>query len=501
MRYFLTLAAFSFLFLISAHAQQARKIRLVQADLMEYNKALGEDVQRILGNAIFEHEGAFLYCDSAHLYNATNSMKAYSRVRIKSSDTLNLYGDSIYYNGETRIAEVFDHVKLVDNQTTLTTDKLIFDRTTGIAFYLTSGHIVNGRNTLDSKLGFYHTNSKDFFFKKDVVLVNPDYVMNCDTLQYNTQSKISWFKGPTTIKGKETDIYAENGWYNTLTDISEFNENARIKNGDQVLTGDSMYYERKNGYGQAFRNIMMIDTVQNIIVTGQYARYDKALGYTMITQRPEAWFLDKQDTLFMHSDTMRATFDSAQKTKEVFAYYHVKFYRDDIQGLADSIVYKTADSTMRMLGMPVLWTDENQLTADSIYITTANKEVRNMFLYNAAFIISKDTLGSGYNQIKGRNMTGYFLKNDLTAIRVQGNSETIYWVREEDGTLTGINKGYSSNMAIRLRERKMKQIVYIEKPNAVLYPEGDLKPDELLLKNFKWLGDRRPLKREDIFIW
>ncbi|HPG32690.1 MAG TPA: LptA/OstA family protein, partial [Lentimicrobium sp.] len=215
----------------------------------------------------------------------------------------------------------------------------------------------------------------------------------------------------------------------------------------------------------------------------------------------EAWFLDKQDTLFMHSDTMRATFDSAQKTKEVFAYYHVKFYRDDIQGLADSIVYKTADSTMRMLGMPVLWTDENQLTADSIYITTANKEVRNMFLYNAAFIISKDTLGSGYNQIKGRNMTGYFLKNDLTAIRVQGNSETIYWVREEDGTLTGINKGYSSNMAIRLRERKMKQIVYIEKPNAVLYPEGDLKPDELLLKNFKWLGDRRPLKREDIFIW
>lgn len=146
---------------------------------------------------------------------------------------------------------------------------------------------------------------------------------------------------------------------------------------------------------------MMIDTVQNIIVTGQYARYDKALGYTMITQRPEAWFLDKQDTLFMHSDTMRATFDSAQKTKEVFAYYHVKFYRDDIQGLADSIVYKTADSTMRMLGMPVLWTDENQLTADFIYITTANKEVRNMFLYNAALSSQKIHWARVITRLKG----------------------------------------------------------------------------------------------------
>lgn len=501
MRIFLLNLFTVFLLVSGADAQQPKKIKLVQADVMVYDKALGADVQRILGNAIFEHEGAFLYCDSAHLNNASNSMKAYSRVHIKSSDTLNLYGDSIYYNGETRIAEVFDHVKLIDKQTTLTTNKLIFDRMTGIAYYLTGGHIVNEQNTLDSKRGYYHTNSKDFFFREKVVLVNPDYVMNCDTLQYNTRSRISWFKGPTTIKGEDTDIYAENGWYNTVTDISEFNENARIKNGDQVLTGDSMYYERSNGYGQAFRNIQVIDTVQNLIVSGQYALYQKALGYTMITQRPEAWLIDDKDTLFMHSDTMRATFDSAQKTKEVFAYYHVKFYRTDIQGMADSLIYASIDSTMRMHGTPALWTGDNQLTADSIYITTANKEVKYMFLYNAAFIISKDTLGAGFNQIKGRNITGYFLKNDLTSMKVEGNSETIYWVREDDGSLTGINKAYSSNMSIRLRERKMKQIVYIEKPTAVLYPEKDLGEADRLLKNFKWLGDRRPMKRQDIFTW
>lgn len=489
------------LFAGGASAQQARKIRLIQADVMSYDKRLGEDVQRILGNAVFEHEGALLYCDSAHLNNATNSMKAYSRVHIKSSDTLNLYGDSIYYSGETKIAEVFDHVKLIDKQTILTTDKMIFDRNTGIASYLTGGHIVNGENTLDSKKGYYHTNTKDFFFREKVVLVNPDYIMRGDSLQYNTQSKISWFTGPTTIKGDETDIYAENGWYNTITDISEFNENARVKNGDQVLTGDSLYYERTNGYGQAFRNIQVIDTVQDMIVTGQYALYQKALGYTMITQNPEAMFLEKSDTLFLHSDTIWATFDSTEETKEVYAYYHVKYYRQDIQGLTDSLVYTFSDSTMRMMGSPVLWTDQNQLTADSIHITTANEQIRNLFLYNAAFIVSRDTLGEGYNQIKGRNMTGYFTDNELTSIKVVGNSETIYWVREDDGTLTGINKAFSSDMSIRLKDKKMQQIVYIKKPEAVLHPEGELGEADLLLKNFQWLGDRRPMKRADIFIW
>ncbi len=489
---------FTFITLVSL-SQERKKIRLIQAEEAVYDRTLGEDVQRIIGNAVFEHEGAYMYCDSAHLNNANNSMKAYSRVHIKSSDTLHLYGDSIYYNGETKVAEVFDNVKLIDNKTVLTTDKMIFDRNTGIASYTTGGHIVNEGNTLDSKRGYYHTNSKDFFFRIDVVLVNPDYTMNCDTLEYNTQTKISKFKGPTYIKGEETDIYAENGWYNTETDISEFNENARVRNGDQVLTGDSLYYERKNGYGQAFRNIRVIDTVQNMIIYGQYAVYNKSLGYTMITLKPEAHMVDDNDTLFMHSDTMRATFDSAQNSKEIFAYYHMKFFRSNLQGMADSLVYTFKDSTLRLHKEPVLWTEGNQLTADSIFVITGKKEIKKLFLYSSAFLVSKDT--TGYNQIKGRNMTGFFKDNELVQLTVTGNSETIYWVREEDGTLTGINKAFSSNMNILLREKKINKITYLEKPTAVLHPETDLSPADLLLKDFRWYGERRPLNRYDIFKW
>lgn len=486
---------------VSLLGQQSRKIKLIQADVMSYNKALGEDVQRIIGNAIFEHDGAYLYCDSAHLNNKNNSMKAYSRVHIKMSDTLNLYGDSLYYSGETKIAEVFDNVKLVDNKTILTTNKLVYDRNTGIAFYLTNGHIVNEENTLDSKKGYYHTNTKDFFFRDDVVLVNPDYDINSDTLQYNTRSKISWFKGPTTIKGEETNIYAENGWYNTATDIAEFEENAWVQNGDQTLTGDSLYYERTNGFGEAFRNVVVTDTVQKIIINGQYALYDKAQGYTLVTLKPEALFMDNKDTLFMHADTLWATFDSEQKTKEVFAYYHTKFFRTDLQGLCDSLIYAFSDSTLRMLGDPVLWTEGNQMTADTIHVLIGEESVEELLLLNKAFVVSEDTLGTGYNQIKGRDMIGFFIENELNHIDVYGNAETLYYFREEDGTLTGINKATSSNMSIRFREKEIKQIAYFEKTVAVLHPEGELHDQELILKDFKWLSDRRPMKREDIFVW
>lgn len=482
-----------------AFSQARKKIKLIQADEAVYDKTLGEDVQRIIGNAIFEHEGAFLYCDSAHLNNKSNSVKAFSRVHIKSSDTLNLFGDSINYNGESKIAEVFDHVKLIDNKTTLTTDKLLFDRNTGIASYSTGGHIVNETNTLDSRRGYYHTNSKDFFFREHVVLVNPDYVMNCDTLEYNTQNKISKFKGPTTIKGEDTDIYAENGWYNTDTDIAEFNKNSRVKNGDQVLTGDSLYYERTNGFGEAFNNIRVIDTVQDVIVYGNYALYEKALGYTMITKNAVAHLIEDNDTLFVHSDTMKVTFDSAQNTKEIYAYYKMKFFRSNLQGMADSLIYSFSDSTLRMHKNPVLWTENNQLTADSIYVLTGKKNVKKMFLYNSAFLISKDT--TGYNQIKGRDMVGSFVDNDLVSIKVTGNAETLYWVREEDGTLTGINKATSSNLRIGLKQKKIKQITYLEKPTATLYPEKDLPPADMLLQDFAWYGDERPKDKNDIFNW
>ena len=488
-------------FVTFSQEQQKTKIQY-SGNTWEFNKDIYQDGPRILGNVVMNHDSAFLYCDSAYVNEAANKVIAYGNVRIKLSDTLNLYSDSLRYDGNTKIANAYSNVKLIDNQTTLTTDTLIYNRYTQIAQYDYWGKIVNDKNILVSLHGYYYTDKKEFFFKDKVIMINPDYNMYSDTLMYNTVTETAFFYGPSHIisKDKQDSIYCENGWYNTRLDVARFRNRARIYHEATYLTGDSMYYERKNGFGQVFRKALMIDTIQNIILMGNYGEMQRKKGFAFMTDSAVSVLVDKQDSLFMHADTVRATFDTAQNIKTVFCFYKVKFFRHDLQGMCDSLTYFSRDSSMTMYRQPVIWSDSNQLSADSIRLTMRNGVADSLKLYGSAFIISKDDTGS-FNQIKGRNVLAKFRNNQLYKIRVIGNAQTIYFAREEDKSLIGINMAVSSEMLIFLENNQLKSITYIDNPEAHLLPEKSVPQNERKLKNFKWEEKHRPLKKTDIFVW
>lgn len=484
-----------------SYSQETTKILLEKADKWEYNKAIAPDIQRIIGNVVLSHDSTVLYCDSAYLNENKNNVLAYGNVHIRVSDTLNIYGDSLKYEGDTKIAHIKSNVKLIDRQTVLTTDTLVYSRKTRIAQYDYWGKIVNDKNILVSKHGYYYTDTKEFFYKEKVILINPEYLMHSDSLMYNTVTEVAYFFGPSNIKGKEDSIYCENGWYNTRLNVARFRKNGKIFHGDQYLTGDSMYYERYTGYGQVFRNAVLVDTAKNIILEGQYGEVRRKQGFAFMTGRAVAIMIDKKDSLFMHSDTIWSTFDTGQNLNNVLAYYKVKFYRKDLQGLCDSMVYHGSDSTMTMYHDPVLWAEKNQLTADSIILAIRNGRADSMVLYYSAFIISRDDTDK-FNQVKGRVMVGYFnSKNEIYKIRVLGNAETIYFVREEDRNLIGINKAVASDMLIYLEKNELSTITYITEPVASLSPEKDVSVYDLKLKGFHLITGRRPASKEDIFTW
>jgi lipopolysaccharide export system protein LptA len=369
-----------------------------------------------------------------------------------------------------------------------------------IAQYDYWGKIVNGNNFLVSKHGYYYTDKKEFFFKHKVILINPKYTMHSDTLMYNTVTKIAYFYGPSDITSKKDSIYCENGWYDTERDIARFSERAIIFHKEQSLTGDSMYYERETGFGQVFINAILYDSVKDVILNGNYGEIHRDIGFAFMTDRAMATMIDKRDSLFIHSDTVKATFDSAQNINNVFFYYKAKFFRKDLQGMSDSMTYHGADSVITMYREPVIWSEKNQLTADSIKITIRNQQIDTLVMYSSAFIVSEDDTNK-YNQVKGRDMIGYIRNNELYKIRVTGNAETVYFVREEDRTLIGINKAIASDMLIFLQNKEVKTITYQEQPVATLYPEKDISPFDLKLKGFKWIIGKRPLTKEDIFTW
>ncbi len=488
----------SFAFATTLVAQQRTVIHIERALRQEYDKRLGEDIERLIGRVVLRQDSTWFYCDSAYMNERERNFEAFGHVHIKVSDTLHIYGDRLKYQGESREAELFDHVKLVDDTTVLETEYLIYYRLRQLAMYPDSGTITSGQNTLKSKKGFYHSQRKEFYFSKNVELQNPDYTIKTDTMMYNTRSEIAWFYSPTYIYTDESTIYSEWGWYNTRTDQSQLEKNNRISGEGQIVEAEWIRYNREIGYGEALRNVVISDTTNKLMIKGEIGRIWEDEGRSYVTQRALGISYDTNDSLFLHSDTLFLFFDNDRKAREMKAYYGTRFYRSDIQGVCDSLVYLMADSTMRMYNNPILWSGGNQLTADSIYIVILNQQLDSLIMYNSAFIVSNDTL-ENYNQVKGKNMTGYFVDNELVKIFVDGNAQTVYWVREDDGTLIGINLSQASTMAIKLEENNVKGIAYFSSPQEVMYPETDLPKEQALLKGFKWLNRLRPLDRDDVF--
>lgn len=501
-------------------AQKTTKIEILNANTLEYEEQDGSNVKKLIGDVRLKHDEALMFCDSAYIYSVNNTMDAYGHVRINQGDSLKLFGDSLKYNGNTKVAILRGNIRLINNDVTLTTNYLDYNRTDNVAYYYGGGTMINQKenNTLTSDEGYYYSNGEAFYFKRDVVLVNPDYKIEADTLNYNSASEIVNFLGPTTITSDENFIYTEKGWYNTNSNKSKFYENAYLYSEEKLIEGDTLYYDRALGFGEIICNGTITDTVGNIILKGDVAHLYELKDSAMITQEALMMQLFDDDTLFMHADTFKistqyvlrdsllnendTTGIKGDTIRNLFAYNHVKFFKKDMQGKADSMVYNFSDSTINFYYEPVIWSKENQITADFIYLVMSNGEIDKMYMNNKAFIISRvDSLTENYNQIKGKNMIGQFKDDELSKIDVMQNAETIYYPVDDDGKYIGVNKLSGSDMLIFLEDNEISTITFINLPEGELTPMKEINPKEIILKGFNWRITEQPQSMFDVFLW
>jgi lipopolysaccharide export system protein LptA len=480
-----------------AFSQEKTQVQF-SAATTEYDEHLVKDTRRLIGNVIFTHGGAKMYCDSAYFYSDRNSLDAFGNVFINQGDTVHLYSDFLYYDGNTRLAKVKHHVRLKRGETLLTTDSLDYDIGRAIGYYTDHADIVDKENHLESMKGYFYTRKDLLAFFDSVIIINPDYKIYSDTLKYNTISKIAYFFGPTDIISDSSNIYCERGWYNTQTDISQLNQHALVRNKNQTVKGDSLYYEKLTGYGRAVKNVEIIDADKNIILKGNHGIYYEQKSYARMTDRAEFLQISDKDTLFLHADTLLSELDTSG-FKLIKAFYGVRIFRKNMQGKCDSMAYSFADSVIRLYNQPVLWSEEQQLTADYMEIQTENQKAKTMFMRGAAFIVAmKDT--SKFDQIKGKNMTCHFRNNEMYRVDVNGNGQTIYYpLDDKNKGFIGVNKAECSDLVIYLADGKVSTIKFLKKPDATLYPIKMAPINEVTLKGFIWLDDIRPKNKTDIF--
>ena len=497
--YYSRILIFSFLLIANGLFAQKTIIQH-QEDRMLGRNINGQTINILIGNVILEQDSTIIYCDSAILDRENNTFDAYKNVHMVSNDSVELFGDKMFYDGNTKIGEVFNNVILIDNRATLYTNYLRYNRNTKTAYYNKRGKIIDNDNVLNSRFGYYYTDIDEFLFQDEVVVTTPDYVIEADTMRYNSETEIVYFLGPTTMTGEEDFMFARQGWSDTKQSITSLKEDALVIHLNHILQGDSIYYEKESGLGQVFENAVLIDTVKQVVIKGDFVEYFKEPGFAYATDSALAIIVDGPDSLYLHSDTLRLKFDTTNEAEELFAYKKVKFFRESLQGACDSLVYNVNDSIINMMQSPVLWSDDNQLTSESIQIFITDQSPDSMILDNNAMIISQETDTTQFNQIKGRNVIGHFQNNELVRIDVNGNSETIYYVRDDETQgLIGINKGLASDMIIQLKNRKIQSITYFSEPVMTLYTETSLTGADRQLEGFLWLKSKRPLNKDDIF--
>ena len=501
----------AFLFLFTGlHAQNPKKaqssvpdplsdtshIQIKNADFLEVIQYHHQNTYRLINNVILTQKNVTLYCDSALFFNTKNIVKAYGHVHFNQSDTVNAYGDSAIYDGNTKIANLYQHVKLTNRNMVLTTEFLTYDLNTRVASYFNGGELDNGETKLTSATGYYYAYSADAYFKKDVKLTHPKYNLEADTLQYNTDIDRAYFHGPTKIYNKEDTILCVSGYYDSKTGLAVFNKGVTLKDPPQFLEADSIYYNREAGLGKAYRNIIFQDTSQHIIQYSNYAIYDEIKNIILSTKQPVAAYIIKNDTLFIGADSIRSVQDSL-KHRTMYAWHHVKIYKSDMQGSCDSLIYADLDSTIRLYGAPIMWSDSTQFTADTMHLLIKNKQLSKIEMYSNGFIVNEDD-SLLYNQIKGRDIYGYFIDQELSKIQVIGNGESIYYGKDDKGGYLGVNKMICTDIDLWLKDRKFTKIAFKVNPDSHFYPMQNVNPKEYQLKDFQWRYDERPKSRYDL---
>ncbi len=491
----------SFLAIVQVCAQSGQRVRIKieRADFLRHDDKIGKNTQSLNGNVLLSHHKTYLHCDSAYMYNDSNVVVAYGNIHIIQNDSIHLYGNRLTYYGDQDLAKIRDNVRANKGETWLYTEFLDYNRALDKAYFYNGGRVVNGESELVSDDGLYYPNSNDVYFKNKVVGTSPKYTMHSDTAAYNTHTEIVSILGPTTILTSDSVVIeSERGWYNTQTDEAQLVSENNITSGVYNLTGDSILYKHGIGQGWAWGNMVLTETEQDFEIHGDYGFCDEKSGDALVTDKALALQIYQGDTLFVHADTFRVV-PIADTTRLVKAYYNTKFYRVDMQGRCDSLVFDFRDSIATMYIFPILWAQGNQMTANEIKLYTANKALYKTDLIEAAFVVSPEESDSAsYNQVKGKLMTGHIRNNDLYLIDVDGNGQTLYYPKDGDAVI-GINRAECSNMSIWLKERKIKNITMRVAPTGNMNPPVLVGETDKKLAGFRWFEDYRPKSKEDIF--
>lgn len=497
--------------------QHADRFNNMKKDTLELFSAAGK---------VFATQGTTkFYCDSMVQDHKHNTLEAFGHVHINDNDSVNTYSDYMKYIAVDKQAYLKKNVKLTDGKGVLTTNDLSYNLNTKLGIYLNGGRLVNDSSVLNSTEAYYHGDTRDVTFKKKVKLVNPQYTIVTDTLLYNTYTKVATFTVPTVITSDKQQIHTKDGYYDMLNKKSYFGKRSELVDDSTSLIADEVMND-SSGYSEAQGNVFIRDLKQGYTLLANNVKSNKKDGSFLATQKPILILKQDADSIFVAADTfysarlselrkertvpvildtnavkkMLAQKPDSSRDRFIEAYYHVRIYSDSLQAVGDSMFYSAEDSAFRLFKNPVIWSQESQVTGDTIYLFTENRKPKRMYVFENGLLLNKvSDNASYYNQVRGRTINGYFKDGSIDYLRAKGNAENIYYALDEGNKYIGVNKSSANAIDMFFEEKKPKKVKWISDVHGNMSPMGQVNHEDIKLKGFKWLDNIRPKSEYDLF--
>lgn len=503
-------------------------LEILNADRQGYKKIDSiTELQFLVGHVQLKQENTFFYCDSAVYNKRLRIIEAFGNVHINDNDSVHTYAQYLLYHADTKIANLRKKVKLTDGKSSLFSEELQYDINQKIGEYHVGGRVENGTSKLTSKEAVYYADMKDVYFKKDVVLTDPKYTLKSDSLLYNTNTEIATFIAQTYIEDSaKRKIKTREGYYDLKNKKAFFSSRTTIEDGAVKIVANTIETIDSTGYSKLSGNAVYTDSAQGISVLANQIISNRKDGSFLATQHPLMILKQEEDSIYITADTLFSgrlsrlypTKDSLSlrdtikgtmvvdtrntdndSTDRFFqAYRHVRIFSDSLQAVSDSLFYSGKDSIFQLFQQPILWSNNNQVTGDTIYLYTRNKKADRMYVFENGLLISK-ARENMYNQIRGNRINAYFLDGVIDHMRAKGNAESIYYIEDDDKLLIGVNKATGDIIDMRFAAKELNRVVFINEVKGIMYPVAQFPEAEKLLRNFQWHEDKRPKTKFELF--
>jgi len=508
------------------------------ADRLRYlRKDSVTELQMLAGKVFLQQNNTKFYCDSAVINQRTGVVEAFGNVHINDADSIHTYSQYLIYYSDTKKAYLTKDVKLTDGKGVLTTNELEYDTDTKIGIYTNGGKVVSDKTVLTSEQATYYGDLKDVYFKNKVRMRDPETEVDTDSLLYNTDTRKVTFITETIIRadsGRRT-ITTSEGWYDMQAKQANFGKRSQIRDGSSFITGDEVSFDDSTGLSFARGNAVFRDTVQGLDIIAGELQANRKTNSMLATQRPLMIIKQKNDSTYISADTLFSTRltqlagyektflrpdslsrdstvrndaaykvvtldanDTSNRNRYFLAYHHVRIFSDSLQAICDSLFYSGVDSVFRLFHEPIAWANHSQITGDTMYLFTNNKQPRRIHVFENALVVNRTTEGF-YNQIKGNNINGYFVDGRMDHMRAKGSAESIYYAQDEDSAYTGVNRASADIIDMYFNSEGLRRVVFRSEVQGKMSPFRQVNHEEMRIRGFKWLDMRRPKTKFELY--